>query len=177
VHLERLLGRCVDDPFPTLDQARYPPRMPISLRPATSADLPLIVAMLADDELGKLREDLSQPLNPGYLEAFDAIEADPHHRLLVAEDADQIVGTMQLTFLPGLSSRGAWRGLIEAVRIAADRRGQGLGALMITHAIAECRAKGCSMVQLTTNKQRIEAHRFYERLGFVATHEGYKLAL
>ena len=151
--------------------------MPLTFRRATPADLPSIVAMLADDELGKLRENLSQPLNPGYLEAFKAIDADPHHRLLVAEDAGRIVGTMQLTFLPGLPSRGAWRGLIEAVRIAGDRRGQGLGALMITHAIAECRAKGCAMVQLTTNKQRLDAHRFYERLGFVATHEGYKLAL
>jgi GNAT superfamily N-acetyltransferase len=151
--------------------------MSISFRNATPADLPSIVAMLADDDLGRLREDLSEPLNPRYLEAFRAIGADPNRRLVVAEDAGQVVGTMQLSFLPGLSSVGAWRGMIEAVRIAADRRGHGLGALMIRHAIAECRARGCTMVQLTTNKQRGDAHRFYERLGFVATHQGYKLAL
>lgn len=151
--------------------------MPLRFRQAVAADLPAIVAMLADDDLGKHREDLSEPLNPKYRQAFDVMAADPHHRLLVAEDDGQVVGTLQLTFLPGLSSVGAWKGLIEAVRVAADRRGQGVGAKMVAHAIAQCRARGCIVVQLATNKRRMDAHRFYERLGFVATHEGYKLAL
>ncbi len=154
-------------------------------RDAVVSDLPAIVAMLADDRLGAKREDASLPLDPGYLAAFAAITANPNERLIVAEDVlivaeelgGAIIGTMQLSFLPGLSSKGAWRGQVEAVRIRADRRGTGLGAAMMDWAVEQCRIRGCKSVQLTTNKSRTDAHRFYERLGFVQSHEGYKLTL
>jgi GNAT superfamily N-acetyltransferase len=148
-----------------------------SIRRATEGDLPAIVAMLADDPLGAAREDPSLPLAPGYLAAFAAIAADPNQFLAVAERDGAVIGTMQLSFLPGLSHQGAWRGQIEAVRVAAAARGTGLGQRMIEWAIAQCRARGCNMVQLTTDKSRKDAHRFYDRLGFRASHEGYKLKL
>jgi GNAT superfamily N-acetyltransferase len=146
-------------------------------RRATDADLPALVAMLADDSLGRQREDARLPLDAAYIRAFAAIAADPNQFLLVAEDAEGIAGTLQLSFIPGLSRKGAWRGQIEAVRVASGRRGAGLGQRMIAWAIAECRARGCAMVQLTTDKARADAQRFYDRLGFRATHEGYKLGL
>ncbi len=146
-------------------------------RRATAGDLPALVAMLADDPLGAGREDASLPLAPGYLAAFAAIEADPNQLLAVAELEGAIVGTLQIAFLPGLSHKGAWRGQIEAVRIAAGQRGSGLGQRLIAWAIEECRARGCRLVQLTTDKTRLDAHRFYARLGFRATHEGFKLTL
>jgi GNAT superfamily N-acetyltransferase len=149
----------------------------IAIRRATAADLPAIVAMLADDPLGATREDPSLPLAPGYLAAFAAIGADPNQFLAVAERDGAVIGTMQLSFLPGLSHKGAWRGQIEAVRVAAPARGSGLGQRMIEWAIAQCRARGCKLVQLTTDKSRKDAHRFYDRLGFRASHEGYKLTL
>jgi ribosomal protein S18 acetylase RimI-like enzyme len=151
--------------------------MTMIFRPATTADLPAILAMLIDDELGKLREDPGTPLNPSYLEAFEAIARDPNQLLAVADRDSQVVGCLQLTFLPGLSHRGAWRGQIEGVRIAASQRSSGLGKAMMEWAIAQCRARGCRMVQLTTDKRRHDAHRFYARLGFVASHEGMKLEL
>lgn len=147
------------------------------LRDATLADLPRIVAMLADDQLGKAREDASLPLHQGYERAFNAILVDSHQFLFVAELADTIVGTFQLSLIPGLARRGAWRGQIETVRVVAEQRGTGIGAAMIRHAITLCRDRGCASVQLTTNKQRHDAQRFYARLGFVASHEGFKLAL
>jgi GNAT superfamily N-acetyltransferase len=149
----------------------------LTIRRATEADLPAIVGMLADDALGRQREDPRLPLDAAYLRAFAAIAADPNQILAVAEDADGVAGTLQLTFLPGLSHKGSWRGQIEAVRIAAGRRGSGLGQRLIEWAVAECRARGCNVAQLTTDKSRHDAHRFYERLGFKATHEGFKLRL
>lgn len=146
-------------------------------RDATADDLPAIIAMLMDDALGKLREDASTPLDPAYLAAFEAIDRDPNQHLVVADRDGVVVGTCQLTFLPGLSHRGMWRGQIEAVRIAASERGSGLGKAMMAWALDQCRARGCRQVQLTTDKRRHDAHRFYERLGFVASHEGMKLAL
>jgi len=131
--------------------------------------------MLADDALGAAREDAGLPLDPGYIRAFAAIAADPNQMLAVAEEDGAVVGTLQLTFIPGLSYKGAWRGQIEAVRVAASRRGQGLGARMIRWALDECRARGCRLVQLSTNMSRTDAHRFYERLGFSRSHFGYKL--
>jgi GNAT superfamily N-acetyltransferase len=133
--------------------------------------------MLADDALGATREDARLPLARGYTDAFAAIAADPNQLLAVVEDAGEVVGTLQLTFIPGLSYQGAWRGQIEAVRIAGSRRGQGLGERLIRWAVEECRARGCLMVQLTTNLSRKDAHRFYERLGFRHSHAGYKLSL
>ncbi|HKD89893.1 MAG TPA: GNAT family N-acetyltransferase, partial [Streptosporangiaceae bacterium] len=107
----------------------------------------------------------------------EAIDADPAHTLVVAEQAGEIVGTMQLSFLPGLARRGALRAQIEAVRVAESNQGSGLGSAMIGWAIDEARRRGCALVQLTTDKSRRDAHRFYQRLGFVASHEGMKLAL
>lgn len=146
-------------------------------RPATGADLPAIIALLMDDELGKLREDLSTPPNRRYLEALDAIERDPNHLLIVAEKAGLVVGCLQLSFLPGLSHLGMWRGQIEGVRVASSQRGEGVGKAMLQWAIEQCRKRHCGLVQLTTDKRRPDAHRFYEALGFKASHEGMKLAL
>jgi GNAT superfamily N-acetyltransferase len=144
-------------------------------RPATAADIPAIVAMLADDMLGAARE--GDPADPAYLAAFYAIAADPNELLAVAEIDGRVAGTVQIGFLPGLSRKGAWRGQIEAVRVAALFRGRGLGEAMIRWALDQCRARGCAMVQLTTDKRRADAQRFYGRLGFVASHEGMKLEL
>lgn len=137
-------------------------------------DLAAIVALLADDDLGKTRE---APGDPCYAEAFAAIEADPNQFLAVVDDGGEIVGCLQLSFIPGLSLKGMWRGQIESVRIAASRRGGGLGHVMINWAIEECRRRGCGLVQLATNKSRTDTLRFYQSLGFEATHEGFKLKL
>ena len=147
------------------------------IRPATRDDLGAIIRLLADDPLGRLRESPGETVSASYLTAFEAISRDPNQLLVVAEDNGEIIGTLQLTYIPGLSRGGAWRGQIEAVRIASGRRGAGLGEVMIGWAIEKCRAAGCRMVQLTTDKQRTDAHRFYDRLGFSASHLGYKLAL
>jgi GNAT superfamily N-acetyltransferase len=147
------------------------------MRRATAGDLPAIVAMLADDELGRLREDATDPLPPAYAAAFGQIDADPRQLLAVAEHDGRLVGTLQLTFIPYLSHRGGERALIEAVRIAGDVRGEGLGRTMLEWAVDQARQRGCRLVQLTTDKRRDEARRFYESLGFTATHEGVKLPL
>ena len=149
----------------------------LNFRRAAAADLAAIVALLADDELGKTREDLGPPLNPRYAKAFAAIAADPNQYLAVVEEGGAIVGCLQLSFIPGLSRRGLWRGQIESVRIASARRGGGLGRRMFEWAIAECRKRGCEVVQLSTDKTRTDARRFYESLGFAASHVGMKLAL
>ena len=147
----------------------------LTIRPATRADIPGIVAMYADDMLGAARED---PANLAVYEAsFTRLEANPNEHLLVAERAGRPVGTMQLTITGGLSHRGMTRAQIEAVRVAADERGGGIGTAMIRWAIAEARRQGCGLVQLTSNRQRADAARFYERLGFVASHTGFKLTL
>ena len=145
-----------------------------TIRCATAEDVPAIVALLADDELGGTRE---APGDPRYAETFAAIAADPNQLLAVVDDGGEVVGCLQLSFIPGLSLKGMWRGQIESVRIAASRRGQGLGHVMINWAVAECRRRGCGLVQLTMHKTRTDSHRFYESLGFVATHEGFKLIL
>jgi GNAT superfamily N-acetyltransferase len=147
----------------------------IVLREAVPADLPAVVALLAADQLGVHREAVDDP--EPYRAAFDAIAADPAHLLVVAVDDGRVIGTMQLSFIPGLARRGAWRAQIEGVRVHADVRSRGIGAQMMQWAVDEARRRGCALVQLTTDKQRADAHRFYERLGFVASHEGMKLAL
>ena len=147
-----------------------------SLRPARLDDVAAIVGLLAADQLGATRDDAGD-LAP-YHQAFAAIEADPAHSLVVATDgAGTVVATMQLTVLPGLARRGARRLQIEAVRVADQHRGQGLGAAMMAWAIDEARRESCALVQLTSDASRRDAHRFYERLGFVASHVGYKLRL
>jgi GNAT superfamily N-acetyltransferase len=145
------------------------------LRSASAADLPAIVALLADDPLGAARES-TDDLAP-YMAAFTRLQADPGHDVIVAERDGAVVGTLQLTIIPGLSRCGTTRALIEGVRIAAGQRGGGLGTLMIRHAIDEARRQGCGLVQLTSDATRTDAHRFYERLGFVASHVGFKLQL
>jgi len=143
------------------------------MRRAVVDDLPVLVGLLADDPLGSGRESTGD-LAP-YRRAFDLIDADPSELLVVAADGDVVVGTLQLSFLPGLARGGALRAQIEAVRVAADHRGCGVGEAMVRWAIDEARSRGCALVQLTSDKARSGAHRFYERLGFVATHEGFKL--
>ena len=149
----------------------------VSFRDATLADLPAIIALLAEDTLGEQREDPSLPLDPGYAAAFAAIKSDPGQRLIVAVLDGRVVGTMQLSTIPGIAFRGAWRGQIEAVRIAGDLRGRGLGEQLIAHAVEQFRAGGCKFVQLTSHKSRDGAHRFYERLGWTRSHDGFKLSL
>jgi GNAT superfamily N-acetyltransferase len=146
-------------------------------RAATADDLPAIIALLMDDALGKLREDLGTPINPLYLDAFAAISCDPNQVLAVADQEGLVIGCLQITFIPGLSRLGMWRGQIEAVRVASTQRGSGVGRAMMLWAIERCRERGCGLIQLTTDKRRADAHRFYAALGFVASHEGMKLAL
>ncbi|WP_313886291.1 GNAT family N-acetyltransferase [Amycolatopsis viridis] len=144
------------------------------IRRARRSDVEVIVAMLADDHLGAGRET---PGDPAYLRAFDAIDADPNQLLVVAEQDGDVVGTLQLTIIPGLSRRGATRALVEAVRVRSVRRGGGLGATLLTWAVDEARRRGCALVQLTSDAARVDAHRFYERLGFQASHVGFKMML
>lgn len=146
-------------------------------RPARHSDLEAIVALLADDQMSAGREAPDPPLPPAYRVAFDEIAADPRQLPLVVEEEGRLVGYLQLSLIPGLAFRGLKRGLIESVRIASDRRGAGLGAALIAHAVELARVNGCRLVQLTSTNERVDAHRFYERLGFVATHTGFKLAL
>lgn len=149
--------------------------MTITIRRATAAEVDPIVAMLADDPLGATRE---KPGDPAYLEAFEVIDADPHQYLAVAvSDSGEVVGTLQLTFTSGLSRLGMTRATVEAVRVRSDQRGNGLGEQLVRWAVEEARARGCGVVQLTTDASRVDAHRFYERLGFTASHVGMKLSL
>jgi GNAT superfamily N-acetyltransferase len=153
-------------------------RSSVVLRRARADDIPAVVDLIATDQLGATRDGVRTPDDlASYLEAFRAIDADPAHLLVVAESGPDIVATMQLSFLPGLARRGALRAQIEAVRVDGGYRGRGLGAAMFEWAIGEARRRGCALVQLTSDKSRTSAHRFYERLGFVASHEGMKLAL
>ena len=151
--------------------------MTFTFREAEQEDLPSLVDMLADDVLGQTREDTSEPLNTAYLEAFSHIDSSPDNELIVIEAEGKVAGMMQLTFIPYLTHTGTLRCLIEGVRIHAEFRGQGQGTKMIQWAISRAEQKGCALVQLTTDKQRPDAIRFYEDLGFEATHEGFKLKL
>ncbi|MEU6245053.1 GNAT family N-acetyltransferase [Streptomyces sp. NPDC047024] len=145
------------------------------IRRAGADDIPAIVAMLADDPLGAQRESPND-LTP-YVAAFERLDADPNQHLVVAVLEGRVIGTLHLTVIPGLSRKGATRALIEAVRVHADQRGSGLGSELISWAVDRARELGCTLVQLTSDKARTDAHRFYERLGFTASHEGFKLNL
>ncbi|WP_328450534.1 GNAT family N-acetyltransferase [Streptomyces sp. NBC_00386] len=147
----------------------------LEIRAADADDVPAIVAMLADDPLGARRES-PDDLSP-YLDALERLRRDPNQHLVVAVRDGRVVGTLQLTVIPGLSRRGATRSVIEAVRIHADERGGGLGTELIEWAVAESRRQDCRLVQLTSDASRTDAHRFYERLGFEASHVGFKLPL
>lgn len=151
--------------------------MDLSYREAGAADIERLVELLADDGLGASREDPSKPLNPRYEQAFASIDADPNNELTLVESGTELIGMLQLTFIPYLTHTGSWRCLIEGVRIARKYRGQGLGAKFFEYAIERARSRNCSIVQLTSDKQRPDALRFYESLGFRATHEGFKLRL
>ncbi|MFK4069493.1 GNAT family N-acetyltransferase [Streptomyces sp. NPDC029674] len=147
----------------------------LEIRPAVTADLPAIVDMLADDPLGATRES-PDDLSP-YITAFERLVSDPNQHLVVAEREGRVVGTLQLTIIPGLSRKGSTRSIIEGVRVHADERGSGLGTRFIEWAVEESRRQGCQLVQLTSDATRTDAHRFYERLGFSASHVGFKLQL
>ena len=149
----------------------------ITIRRAAREDVPAIVRLLADDPLGRLRERAETPLPPAYYVAFAAIDADPRHELVVVELAGQVIGTLQLTVLPYLTHQGGLRAQIEAVRVDLRYRDLGIGQRLFAWAIDRAREHGCRMVQLTTNASRGDAHRFYERLGFVPSHIGMKLDL
>ena len=146
---------------------------PATIRCAGRGDVPSIVRMLADDPLGSGRERLEEPLPESYFRALEAVDRDPNIQLVVAEDGEgTVVGCLQLCILPGLSSQGASRGLIEDVRVAAHCRSRGIGEQMVQWAVTEARSRGCRLVELLTHNTRVEAQRFYKRLGFAASHVG-----
>jgi ribosomal protein S18 acetylase RimI-like enzyme len=144
-------------------------------REARARDLPAIVAMLADDDLGRGREDACDLAH--YDLVFGRIEGDVNNQIMVAEENGTVIACYQISFITGLSRKGATRALIEGVRVASSARGQGLGEAMIRHAIEIARARGCALVQFTSDKSRTRAHEFYKRLGFSMSHEGFKLEL
>jgi GNAT superfamily N-acetyltransferase len=149
-----------------------------ALRRAVADDVRAIVDLIAADQLGATRDGANSAEDlAAYQRAFRAIDHDPAQLLIVAEAEQEVVATMQLSFIPGLARRGALRAQIEAVRVSPGYRSRGLGAAMLSWAIDEARRRDCALVQLTSDKSRTAAHRFYERLGFVASHEGMKLAL
>ena len=148
----------------------------ITIRHARRDDVGVIVAMLADDPLGSARERLEDPLPASYFRAFEVLEHASHIQLVVAEDEDgAVIGCLQLCILPGLSSQGASRGLIEDVRVATHCRSRGVGEKIVQWAVAEARAKGCVLVELLTHSTRVDAQRFYARLGFQPSHVGMTL--
>jgi GNAT superfamily N-acetyltransferase len=152
----------------------------LTFRRAKAADLPSIVRLLADDPLGARREQFTAPLPASYLAAFEAIDHDANNELVVAEAQGApgaVVGVLQLTFIPSITYRGGWRALVEGVRIDKHQRGSGIGHELFQWVIARSRERGCHLLQLTSDKQRPDAIRFYEGLGFVASHEGMKLDL
>jgi ribosomal protein S18 acetylase RimI-like enzyme len=149
----------------------------IIARKMQKADLGVVVNLLTDDELGQSREDKGKVVHADYLRAFENIDSDVNQCAAIFEINGETIGCLQITFIPGLSRRGSLRGQIEGVRVARDFRGKGYGAKMISWAITKCRSRGCRMVQLTSDKTRENAIQFYEKLGFVRSHEGFKLPL
>jgi GNAT superfamily N-acetyltransferase len=151
----------------------------LRFRAAARSDVPAVLQLLADDDISRARGFgvVPEEVDAATWAAFEAIDADPHNELIVAEEDGEVVATCQLTFIPGLSRGGAWRMTIEAVRVRSDRRGGGIGRKLMAYALGLARDRGCRIAQLTTDKRRTDAHRFYESLGFTASHEGMKLAL
>ncbi|WOH49686.1 GNAT family N-acetyltransferase [Bradyrhizobium sp. sBnM-33] len=148
----------------------------VAIRPARREDVGTIIAMLADDRLGGARERIEDPLPQSYFTAFERLQHDPNILLVVAEDGEgAVVGCLQLCILPGLSLQGASRGLIEDVRVASHCRSRGIGEQMVQWAVAEARARECKLVELLTHHTRVDAQRFYERLGFARSHVGMTL--
>jgi len=151
--------------------------MELSYHHATPADLPFIIGQIVEDSVVTLDDDAADAMAPHYVDALAAITADPHQEMFVVRLGEEAVGCFQLSYLPGLMRRGMWRGQIEVVHVTPERRNGGIGSQMMRWAVARCREKGCGMVQLTSNKKRGDAHRFYERLGFLRSHEGFKYYL
>lgn len=151
--------------------------MGLEFRSAGIEDLEHLVALLANDPLGKTREDPSSPVNASYIAAFNSIDKDPGNQLIVGELDGRMLGMLQLTYIPYLSHMGSWRCLIENVRVHESFRGCGYGERLIQYAVDAARQRGCKLIQLTSDKSRVKALRFYEKLGFKATHEGFKLSL
>ena len=155
--------------------------MELIYRQAEVEDIPILIKMLVDDQLGSQREDASVPLNEAYITAFSAIDADPNNELIVTEIKQKsetlIVGMLQLTFIPYLTYKGSWRCLIEGVRVHQEHRSKGYGKQLFEWSINRAKVRGCNIVQLTSNKQRVDAIRFYNELGFKASHEGFKLII
>ena len=149
----------------------------VRVRSARREDVPAIVRLLADDTLGAKREQVSDPLPQAYWDAYDAITTQGVNELIVAETDGEIVGCLQLTVIPGLSRMGMIRGQIEGVRVSSTHRGRRIGELLVAAATDRARERGCGLIQLTTDKRRVDAHRFYERLGFESTHLGMKRAI
>ncbi len=149
----------------------------LTYRNATSADLGFIIALIVEDSVIETGDDPADAANPDYVDALAKITADPNEEMIVVEQDGQAVGCFQLSYLPGLMRRGMKRGQIEVVHVAETHRNRGIGAEMMRWAVERCRENKCSMVQLTSNKKRVDAHRFYERLGFSKSHEGFKLYL
>ena len=149
----------------------------VVFRKARLEDLRAVLELLNDGKVGNVLEQIEDPLPGMYTDAFAILDADPNQLLLVGETGGRIVASLQLTFIPGVAHRGAWRAQVEAVRVARELRGRGIGEAMMRHVVALARERGCALVQLTTNKARDDAQRFYRRLGFTASHEGMKLRL
>ncbi len=151
--------------------------IPVHIRTARRDDVPGIVHLLADDTFGASREQPTDPLPQAYWDAFDAISIQGGNELLVAEANGEVVGCLQLTVIPGLSRMGALRAQIEGVRVSSRHRGQRIGEALVEAATERAKTLGCVLVQLTTDRRRVDAHRFYERLGFQSTHIGMKRAI
>ncbi|NUS10871.1 MAG: GNAT family N-acetyltransferase [Streptomyces sp.] len=150
--------------------------MTAALRPATRADLPAVLALIAGED--RVVDPAAVEVTEAHERAFAAIDADPRNEVLVLDGpAGDVIGCLQLTYIPGLGKGGAERALVEAVRVRADLRGSGLGRTLMRAALDRARARGCALAQLTSNKHRTDAHRFYTSLGFHPTHEGFKLPL
>lgn len=147
----------------------------IIIRGATRKDVPDIVRLHADDILGSQRESMGGAIAQSYYDAFDLIDSDKNQQLIIAEMNHKPIGTLQISYIANMSFQGATRAMVEGVHVDANCRNQGVGQFMMQWAIAQAKHRGCRFVQLTSNKQRKDAHRFYERLGFVASHEGFKL--
>lgn len=149
----------------------------LSYRTATPADLPFIIGLVVEDGVIHTGDDPADAMHADYVDALAEITADPNEEMIVVEENGAPVGCFQLSYLPGLMRRGMKRGQIEVVHVAASHRNRGIGGDMMRWALERCRQNGCAMVQLTSNKKRLDAHRFYERLGFLKSHEGFKYYL
>jgi GNAT superfamily N-acetyltransferase len=149
----------------------------VTFRQATAADLPALLRLLVDDDVAQARGGYTAEVTPAVRAAFEEIERDPNNELWVGEHEGELVAMLQFTLIPGLSRGGMKRALVEAVRVRADLRSRGIGEALMTHVIGRAKEAGCGLMQLTTDKQRLAAHRFYERLGFAASHVGMKKKL